>query len=172
VLVWINGPFGVGKTTTAQQIRQSDRLWRIFDPEWVGYMLRANLAGVAFDDFQDLPAWRVLVPAVAHEVMKHTDDDLIAVQTVLNEHYWRELRAGLAEREITLIHVVLDADSETLRERIVADWNETTAATWRLDHISAYLAARAWLLADADLFIDAATASPKAIAQAILGALH
>ena len=143
----------------------------MFDPEWVGYMLRANLAGVAFDDFQDLPAWRALVPVVAHEVMKQTHEELIVVQTVLNENYWRELRAGLAEHEITLVHVVLDADSATLRDRITADHSETTAATWRLEHISTYFAARPWLLADADLVIDAAIAPPTAIAKAILASL-
>jgi predicted kinase len=172
VLVWINGPFGVGKTTAAQRVHERDSRWRIFDPEWVGYMLRAHLAGVSFDDFQDLPAWRTLVPVVAHEVMKHTGDDLIAVQTVLEEQCWRELRVGLASHEIAVTHVVLDADGDALRDRIAADHNDTTAAAWRLDHIGAYDAARSWMLADADLVIDAATAPPKAIAEAILAAVR
>jgi hypothetical protein len=77
VLVWINGPFGVGKTTAAQQIRERDARWRIFEPESVGYMLRANLAEVTLDDFQDLPAWRTLVPVVAHELTKHVPRALV-----------------------------------------------------------------------------------------------
>jgi hypothetical protein len=172
VLVWINGPFGVGKTTSARAVSERDGRWRRFDPEWVGYMLRANLAGVEFDDFQDLPAWRFLVPVVAHEVIKHTNDNLLAVQTVLNKHYWQELRSGLADRDVSVMHVLLDADTATLRDRIAADNNEPTAATWRLDHIPTYLAARSWLLADAELVIDAATTPPNAIAEAILATVQ
>jgi AAA domain len=170
VLVWMNGPFGVGKTTTAERIREHDPRWRIFDPEHVGYLLRANLVGVTFDDFQDLPAWRRLVPAFAAEVMNQTSDDLIAAQTVLNKQYWRELRSGLAERGITVVHVVLDSDPETLRNRIIADQKESTAVDWRLDPISAYVEARSWLVADPNLVIDTVTVTPDAIVDAVLAA--
>ncbi|WP_224046664.1 hypothetical protein [Arthrobacter sp. NicSoilB4] len=46
-------------------------------------MLAHSLKGQAFTDFQDLPAWRTLVPAVALEIRRHTGQDLVAVQTVL-----------------------------------------------------------------------------------------
>jgi hypothetical protein len=171
MLIWINGAFGVGKTAAARRLRERDRRWRVFDPEWVGYMLRANLTEVAFDDFQDLPAWRSLVPIVASEVIKHTRDDLVAVQTVLHEHYWQELASGFTEREITLVHVVLDADDETLRTRISEDREEPTALTWRLNHIPAYREARSWLLACADVVIDTARGGPTDIADTILAAV-
>jgi hypothetical protein len=51
--VWVNGTFGVGKTTTATRMRELAPAWRVFDPEWVGYMLRANLGDLTFSDFQD-----------------------------------------------------------------------------------------------------------------------
>jgi adenylylsulfate kinase-like enzyme len=39
VIIWMNGTFGVGKTTTAGHlVAKSDRL-RLFDPEEVGYLL-------------------------------------------------------------------------------------------------------------------------------------
>jgi hypothetical protein len=60
-------PFGVGKTSAAQRIVALDDQWRLFDPEWVGYMLRANLAGIQPADFQDIEAWRTLVPIVAKD---------------------------------------------------------------------------------------------------------
>lgn len=170
MIVWINGAFGVGKTTAARRMRELEPAWRLFDPEYVGYLLRALLDGVAFDDFQDLPGWRSLVPAVAHEVIMHTGDDLIAVQTVLRRDYWQELRAGFADRAIAVKHVLLDAEADTLRDRITADTNERTAAQWRLDHIDAYAAARDWLLADADLVVDTKEVAPDAIATTILAA--
>lgn len=51
MLVWINGTFGVGKTTTARAVvARSDR-HRIFDPESVGDMLVQSLRGVEITDF-------------------------------------------------------------------------------------------------------------------------
>ena len=41
-LVWLNGTFGVGKSTTAELIVQLDLRWRAFDPEWVGFLMRAS----------------------------------------------------------------------------------------------------------------------------------
>ncbi len=110
MILWINGAFGVGKTTTASLVRERERTWRLFDPEWVGSMLRANLGELGFDDFQDLVPWRFLVPVVASEIASLTGDPLLAVQTVLVETYWAELRGGLAKRNLDVFHVVLDAD--------------------------------------------------------------
>lgn len=49
MILWLNGPFGVGKTTTANAIRQQEPIWRLFDPEGVGYMLRASLGDLGAD---------------------------------------------------------------------------------------------------------------------------
>ncbi len=55
MILWLNGTFGVGETTTAALIRQREPSWRLFDPEWVGYMLRAHLSDLEFRDFQLRP---------------------------------------------------------------------------------------------------------------------
>ncbi len=154
MIVWINGTFGVGKTTTAREIAKRSDRWRLFDPEHVGYLLTAHLSDFEFDDFQDLPPWRRLVPIVAKELIDETGDDLLAVQTVLVEEYWRQLRAGLEERRIKVLHVVLDADEATLRARILDDEVEREAEQWRLDHVGTFAAARPWLLESADLVVD------------------
>jgi broad-specificity NMP kinase len=36
MLVWLNGTFGVGKTTTAIALVEADDRYRLFDPEQVG----------------------------------------------------------------------------------------------------------------------------------------
>lgn len=83
MILWLNGAFGVGKTTTAQAIRRHAPEWRLFDAEQVGLLLATNLSGVEFHDFQDLPPWRSLVPLIASEISEFTGDDLLVVQTVL-----------------------------------------------------------------------------------------
>jgi hypothetical protein len=54
MILWINGTFGAGKTSTANELVQLLPHARIFDPEQVGYMLRHVLTE-PIDDFQDWP---------------------------------------------------------------------------------------------------------------------
>ncbi len=170
MLVWLNGPFGVGKTTTAEAI--CDRTsWRLFDPEFVGYMLQANLRDLEFDDFQDLAPWRFLVPAVALEIHRHTGANLIAVQTVLVEEYWSELRSGLVDAGLAVTHVLLDCETAVLRERIEQDEIESEAKEWRLDHIAQFEQAREqWLGESADIIVDSTTLTPEQAAMLVIGA--
>ena len=65
MIVWLNGAFGAGKSTTAKALVALAPRLRLFDPEWVGYLLRANLSDHEFTDFQQLRPWRTLVPVVA-----------------------------------------------------------------------------------------------------------
>ena len=179
--VWLNGAFGVGKTTTAERLRALAPAWRSFDPEWVGYMLRANLDGVPFDDFQDLAPWRSLVPRVFREVADLTGDELVAVQTVLRQPYWDELRSGLANERIEVLHVVLDADGDTLRDRIQGDTAflerieaglvDRSALDFRLRRVGDYVAARPWLLEAADLVVDTTAAGPDEVAAEVAAAM-
>src|SRR5690606_22757570 len=116
-----NGTFGVGKTTTATALGAAQPVLRLFDPEWVGYMLKANLQGIDIYDFQDLAAWRQLVPVVARHIWEISGQPLVAVQSVLSEQYWSELRVGVEAVGLDLVHVVLDADDDSLRSRICGD---------------------------------------------------
>jgi adenylylsulfate kinase-like enzyme len=171
MLVWLNGTFGVGKTTTAIALVEADDRYRLFDPEQVGYMLTANLKGVAFADFQDLLAWRQLVPVVARHIASSSGQRLVAVQTVLNRDYWSEIRRGLAAEGFSVMHVVLDAGVDALETRIQKDEEEPAAKKWRLEHIDAYLAARRWLIEDADLVVDVSQVSSADAAKQISRAL-
>ena len=166
-VVWINGAFGVGKSTTALHVALQNPQLHFFDPEWVGYMLRANLHGVEFENFQDLPAWRNLVPPVARAISAHVNRDLLAVQTVLNKDYWDELQHGLAEQNFDIVHVLLDIDETHLQARIENDTADVQAKPWRLSHINEFLAAKSWLHSQSDLIVDVSTASPEDAAAVI-----
>lgn len=168
-VLWLNGTFGVGKSTTALHMLGMDATWHLFDPEWVGYMLRANLHGFEEKDFQDYPAWRTLVPRVAHEISAHTGRDLLAVQTVMNIDYWRQIRSGLSALGMQPLHVLLDATSEALRARITADTADPGAEGWRLDHVTAYEKSREWMVASADHVVDTTSMAPEDVAAAVLG---
>jgi shikimate kinase len=171
MMIWINGTFGVGKTTAGTALVDALPALRLFDPEAVGYMLAHSLKDQAFTDFQDLPAWRTLVPAVALEIRQHTGQDLVAVQTVMRQEYWAELTATFRDLGERIFHVVLDADERTLRNRIENDQLELTGRQWRMDHLSRYAAAREWMIADADLVADTSRLAAQEVVAHIAGAV-
>lgn len=151
-VVWLNGPFGAGKTTTARLLTgaRGDRV--LLDPELVGGFLVHHLGPV--DDFQDLRAWRTLVADVVVALAGETSAVLVCPMSLLREAYAREIwqrvdAAGVAQR-----HVVLDASRAVLERRIEEDADEPSARRWRLDHLTAWESARPWVVAAADLVVD------------------
>ncbi|MEU6191929.1 AAA family ATPase [Nocardia sp. NPDC047038] len=173
MFVWLNGSFGAGKTSIAKELVAADpQHWRLFDPEFVGFMLRAQYPDAEATDFQDLPSWRRLVPFVADDIATETGQHLVIVQTVLNQKYWAEIATGITKLGHSLHHVLIDASPETLRQRISEDEVLHRAASWRLQHVPTYIAARNdWLANAADLVIDTTSLSPLRAAVEITEAI-
>lgn len=127
MIIWLNGAFGAGKTSTARELQTLLPGPRQFDPEWVGYMLRANLSDLVFTDFQQLAPFRTLVPVVMSEVAGLTGQHLIAAQSVLVESYWSELRSGLDRLSLPVFHVLLHADADLVADATLASAAEVAA---------------------------------------------
>jgi hypothetical protein len=169
VIVWLNGPFGAGKTTTANELLRALPDGRYFDPEQVGFMLRHALMSEPVGDFQDWPPWRALVVETARVLLAHAGGTLVAPQTVLVERYWHEIKSGLHDAGISVRHVVLHVALPELVRRIEADVLESAAKQWRLDHVEAYQAARSWLDRDAEI-VDITSTSPADVARMLVSA--
>ncbi|MGW4522419.1 hypothetical protein [Amycolatopsis sp. NPDC004378] len=69
MIVWLNGTFGAGKTTTARALAALLGA-RTFDTEFVGYLLRTAFPEPA-GDFQHLPLWRQLVVENTARIHEH-----------------------------------------------------------------------------------------------------
>lgn len=165
MIVWLNGTFGAGKTTTARELTQLIPQSRIFDSECVGSMLRHVLTEPV-EDFQDWPPWRPLVIHTAVEVLRYVGGTLIIPQTVLVERYAREIFQGFDKAGITVQQFLLHARPDELVARIEADQVEASARDWRLNHIAPYQAALPWLRDAADV-IDTSNLAPRKVAQEI-----
>nr|WP_167308426.1 NUDIX hydrolase [Streptomyces tendae] len=159
-VVWINGAFGAGKTTTARELIELIPNSTLFDPEVIGGALAhllppKRLAEVG--DFQDLPIWRRLVIDTAAALLAELDGTLVVPMTLLRQEYRDEIFGGLAARRIEVRHVLLAPAETILRERIASRATpddlpdgETRVRQWSYDHIEPYRAALAsWLTADA-----------------------
>lgn len=168
MIIWLNGTFGVGKTTVGQLLAARDTRLRMFDPEWVGYMVANNLSDREVDDFQKLQPSRTLTPLVAHEIFRFTGQHLVAVQSVLTQSYWHEISAGIRTLGHDLLHVLLDADTAVIEQRVSRDDVEASAKDWRLQHLPVFDSARSWMTEEADLVVDTSALTPSEIVDRVL----
>lgn len=143
MIAWINGPFGVGKTTLAKALAVRPGGPRVVDPERVGDVLKWFVWPVWRGDFQLLRAWRlaVVVELALADRLRRGGTVLVPL-SVLRPSFARAFVTRLRRLGISVVHITLDADPAILRHRIANDQVEAQAADWRLKHIDVYLAAR------------------------------
>ncbi|MGG8409620.1 NUDIX domain-containing protein, partial [Streptomyces sp. 12297] len=182
MIVWINGTFSAGKTSTARELTGLIPNSTLYDPEVIGGALRHLLPQKRLDevtDYQDLPIWRRLVVDGAAAMLAELGGVLVVPMTLLRQEYRDEIFGGLASRRIPVCHVLLTPEETILRERIATREDtdvpeaerDERVRQWAYDHIPAYLDALGWLTADA-FAVDNSTLTPRATAELIAEAVR
>ncbi|WP_405818146.1 NUDIX domain-containing protein [Streptomyces sp. NBC_00838] len=184
MIVWINGAFGAGKTSTARELIDMIPNSTLYDPGVTGAGLREllpqkRLAEVS--DYQDLPIWRRLVVDTAAALLDDAGGVLVVPMTLLRQEYRDEIFGGLASRRIPVRHVLLALDETILRGRIAGRVSGADAADdparaerarqWAYEHIEPYGAALGWLTADA-MVVDTGGLTPAQSAAIVADAVH
>ncbi|MYW47855.1 ATP-binding protein [Streptomyces sp. SID161] len=118
MLLWINGPFGGGKTQTAYELRRRLANSVVCDPEHVGFGLHRMMPPALRGDFQDLVAWRQGVFEVLDHVLGKHDGTVIAPMTVVEPLYFREIVGRLRACGHDVRHFALLAERETVLRRL------------------------------------------------------
>lgn len=177
MIIWLNGPFGGGKTTTAAALDALLPDAIVFDPEKMGEPLVPTLSGIEpVSDFQAWRPWRELVVAALTSLDRYTHRTVVAPQTVVVERYWDEITSGLTAAGIEVRAFTLDCTPDE-HERRIANDTVTTATLeeiaidddgvgWRRHRAPDYRAALPWL-AERTEVIDTTHLSPAAVAHEI-----
>jgi hypothetical protein len=118
VLVWINGPFGGGKTQTAHEIQRRLPGSFICDPEEVGFGLHRMTPSHLRADFQDHPSWRQGVYEVLDLVLSKHDGVVLVPMTIVDPQYFEEIVGRLQRRGYDVRHFALLADRQTVLRRL------------------------------------------------------
>lgn len=124
MIIMINGAFGVGKTTVANELLQNINNSMLYDPEIVGFMLREIITedikheNEKTDNFQDLELWKVLVVNVAKQLKTKYNKNLIVPMTIYNKEYLQYILEGFKEIDEKTFHFCLIAKEETIFERL------------------------------------------------------
>jgi hypothetical protein len=117
VVVWLNGAFGVGKTSVARLLVKRLRGSMLVDPERLGFVLQ-RLPGRLPGDFQDMAAWRrgtVHTVRLAARLRRH----VVVPMTVVKPTTFDAIIGTLRSRE-DVRHFALLASPETIRARLRA----------------------------------------------------
>lgn len=174
MIVWINGPFGAGKTTLAEELHRRIPSALVFDPEEIGFALRRLVPPPPTGDFQDLPIWRSMTRHALLEMRRLYDVDVIVPMTLAEPAYVEEIIVGLRAAGERVQHFFLRLDSDLLRRRITDQVivpddpvRDQEVRRWRLDQVDRCLAAGPGLPAGT-VFLDSGTAATAGLADEVV----
>lgn len=117
-LVWVNGPFGGGKTQTAYEVKRRLPSSVVCDPERVGFGLHRMLPPALRGDFQDLPAWRQGVHDMLDIALRGHPGTVVAPMTLVDTGYFAEIIGRLREDGHAVHHFALLAERATVLRRL------------------------------------------------------
>jgi len=118
VLLWINGPFGGGKTATAYELHRRLDQSIVCDPEHLGYGLHRMLPSDLRTNFQSFAAWRQGVYEVLDLVARKSAGPVIVPMTIINPGYFDQTVGRLRQDGHDVRHFSLLADRGTVLRRL------------------------------------------------------
>ncbi|MDR4886031.1 AAA family ATPase [Fredinandcohnia sp. QZ13] len=124
MIIMINGAFGVGKTTIANELQKEIKNSMVYDPEEIGFMLRNVVPEeikrfeAATGDFQDLYLWRELTVEVAKRINSKYKMNLLVPMTIRKPDYFHYIFNGFKSIDEQTYHFCLTASKQTIFDRL------------------------------------------------------
>lgn len=116
-VIWINGPFGVGKTHTAAHLQERVSGSFLFDPEELGFTLQ-HLTPGSSGDFQRHPLWVPFVLDALEHAARTAEGPVIVPMTVTDLTRHAALMGGLRNRDLSVHHFTLLAPPDVIHSRL------------------------------------------------------
>lgn len=177
MIIWINGPFGAGKTTLAKNLRDRRHKSLIFDPEEIGFVVKATVPMPASGDYQDLPLWRGLTISALREIRRNYSQDVVIPMTLVQPEYLDEIFDAIRRLDEQFLHIFLTLNEGLLRHRIA---NQTMhldpkrnaeIREWRLANVARCLAAEE-RLPPTTRILDSGAHTSDELAEIVLDAIE
>ncbi|WP_250227432.1 AAA family ATPase [Anaeropeptidivorans aminofermentans] len=120
MILWINGAFGSGKTTVAEELNKRIKNSYLYDPENAGYFLRQNVPDKIKkeDNFQHIPLWREFNFKMLEYIEKNYDGTVIVPMTIYRKVYYDEIIGRLRNSGVDIKHFILWAKRDTIIKRL------------------------------------------------------
>lgn len=119
MIIFVNGPFGVGKTTAVAELNKLIPDALIIDPEKVGHMLWAQLPEVLrTEEFELEPISQALTRTLIEQAHWTYGRDLLIPMTIARPRVFDQVVQPIRDLGIAVTHVTLLAQPETIRKRL------------------------------------------------------
>jgi predicted acetyltransferase len=120
MIIWISGPYGVGKSTIAEAISAKLDNALIFDAEEVGNAVRGNYPDCPYGYiFEDYPLWGEFCCKLLKDVHEKFHKNIIVPMTLLREESY-SIISNLQQDGIDTKLIILEASYDTVHDRILA----------------------------------------------------
>lgn len=127
-VIWINGCFGVGKTTVATKLVEMMPGSVLFDPEPLGSFIRRRASPTeASGDFQDIRLWRQATSIHAIALARFARGPVVVPMTLVVAGYAKEIFGTLKDAGVAVNRFSLVAPKATIEARLrgrpeTTDW--------------------------------------------------
>lgn len=135
MIIWINGAFGSGKSTVAEELNKKIINSFIYDPEQVGYFLWDNFPNELKEkgNFQHIPIWREFNYKILKHISDNYDGTIIVPMTIYQKEYFDEIIGNLTNDRILVKHFILSAPKQTIINRLYHRGEPKNC--WAVQHI-------------------------------------
>ncbi|MGW3228674.1 AAA family ATPase [Kitasatospora sp. NPDC001095] len=119
MIVFVNGPFGVGKSTTTGLLAERLPQALVINPEDIGHMLWAQLpAALRTEEFELEPVWPPLTRCMLDQAAHAYDRPIIVPMTIARHAVFEHIVHPLREAGHDVRHFTLLAPAATIRDRL------------------------------------------------------
>ncbi len=121
MIIWINGSFGIGKTTISNELNKKMINSFIYDPEMAGEFIWNNSPDCISrkGDFQDIPLWREFNYKMLKYLHENYSGTIIVPMTLVNKVYYSEIVDKLNADGVPVHHYILEGSKSTILNRLL-----------------------------------------------------
>ncbi|MGW3043805.1 AAA family ATPase [Kitasatospora sp. NPDC001159] len=119
MIIFVNGPFGVGKSTTTALLAERLPQALVINPEDLGHMLWAQLpAPLRTEEFELEPLWPPLTHCMIDQAARTYDRPIVVPMTIARHAVFDQIVQPLRDAGHDVRHFTLLAPAAAIRNRL------------------------------------------------------
>lgn len=134
MIIWISGPYGVGKSTLAEALEKKIENAMIFDAEEVGNAVRGNYPNDPYGYiFEDYPLWSVFCCQLLKDIHSTFRKNILVPMTLVRPSSYENIVQKLLDDGVDVKLIILEANYANVHDRILARGEEEDC--WCMENI-------------------------------------